>query len=201
MAYQEILRRIPRETPYSNTILGLSMEESNAARWANDYYIQLGKTGETVVPVETSDQVITLCEKIQKLIPVIKPKDATEEFLAFYNNKEDKDNWGRVFNYFNQAIQVRPLTYGDPEAQPKIDQANSPFQATRASSTRVEPSPALSSQPKLDKEMLDALALRVFDSELPKLDKEMLDALALNVFDTGPESKGYPESKSTESKS
>jgi hypothetical protein len=169
--YGEILRIIPRE-PQVDMLLDLTVEESNAVQWANAYYFQLKSAVETVEPVESGESILSLCEQIQKLIPVIHPDNPTDEFNKIYGNDPEMC---RSYNYFNQKIEE--MLEGDltrantieTSVDTELDGVSGAVSGA-ISDTRV---------PEVSTHRLDSLALKMFESE-----NILLDPLALELFES-----------------
>jgi hypothetical protein len=115
-AYKEVFKRIPA-TIAADPYLDLSPEESVAIRTANHYYNQL--CGNEDVGTKPGQETLQeLCEQIQKLVPVIKPKFMTKEFETMFSSDP---SMCRVYNYFNDTMEIvlsKPLTPSKHEKAP-----------------------------------------------------------------------------------
>jgi len=179
-SYREILRLIPRE-PQVDMLLDLSVEESNAVQWANAYYFQLKSHPEEVVPVQSGESILSLCEEIQKLIPTIYPNKPTDEFKKIYGKNPDMC---RSYNYFNQKIE-KMLEEDLTRAKTMESSVGSVPDAVSAVLDQ--------SVPEVSTDSLDRLALKVVESERTRLDQlalrqyeseKGLDQLALAQFES-----------------
>ncbi len=197
--YGEILRRVPREMPVT-PLLKMSQEESNVVQWANAYYRQLNQEIEPVGLVETEEDIVTLCEKIQILVPTIIPEDPTQDFMGVF--KDDKV-MGRVYQYFNREMKkvlAQPLTKTELETSDSKTMNSKALKSKTPGDNIIDPialDPVALDQlalsvyqsgtetidpERLDHETLDQLALSVYQSSTETIDPETLDQLALSVY-------------------
>jgi len=160
------------------------VEESNAIQRADAYYQQLGKPIDRVEPVSTSEELLTLCKRIQKLIPGVIPEDPTHDFMAKYSGNQ---NMCRTYNYFNREMAEllkHPLTKGTSEkvSSEKVSSEKVSNPLGKASNLKQNP---------IDINALDQLALAIYQADgenqdTPVRDVEALDQLATAIYRLGP---------------